>query len=97
MGADFLKSIKLLCEEKGLSEEYILEALEQGLIKAYKKSSGGSENVKVEFDMKKGKIKLYAQKEVVEQENFINDSYQITIEEAIIFIVVKSVIFKLSE
>ncbi|MBE5821130.1 MAG: transcription termination/antitermination protein NusA [Clostridiales bacterium] len=83
MGAEFLKSIKLLCEEKGLSEEYILEALEQGLIKAYKKSSGGSENVKVEFDMKKGKIKLYAQKEVVEVENFINDSYQITIDDAL--------------
>ena len=52
MGAEFLKSINLLCEEKGLSVEYILEALEQGLIKAYKKDSGGSENVKVDIDTK---------------------------------------------
>ncbi len=82
MSKDFLTSINLLCEEKGLSVEYILEALEQGLIKAYKKDSGGSENVKVDFDMKKGSIKLYAQKEVVEAENLINQSYQITLEDA---------------
>ncbi len=82
MGTNFLKSISMLCEEKGLTEEYVLEALEQGLIKAYKKNSGGSENVKVEFDMKKGKIKLYAQKEVVDPDEFINDAYQITLDDA---------------
>lgn len=82
MGTNFLKSISMLCEEKGLTEEYVLEVLEQGLIKAYKKNSGGSENVKVEFDMKKGKIKLYAQKEVVDPDEFINDAYQITLDDA---------------
>ena len=35
---EMLKAIALLCEEKGLSEEYILDALEQGLVKAYKRS-----------------------------------------------------------
>lgn len=78
---EMLKAISLLCEEKGLSEEYILDALEQGLIKAYKRSSG-SENLKIEIDLKKGKIKMYAQKEVVEEENLIDDGYQITLQEA---------------
>ena len=78
---EMLKAIALLCEEKGLSEEYILDALEQGLVKAYKRSSG-SENLKTEIDLKKGKIKMYAQKEVVEEENLIDDGYQITLQEA---------------
>lgn len=78
---EFLKAITMLCEEKGLSEEYILDALEQGLIKAYKRSSG-SENLKTEIDLKKGKIKMYAQKEVVDPENLIDDGYQITIQDA---------------
>ena len=78
---EMLKAISMLCEEKGLSEEYILDALEQGLIKAYKRSSG-SENLKTEIDLKKGKIKMYAQKEVVEPENLIDDGYQITLQDA---------------
>lgn len=78
---NFLKAISQLCEEKGLSEEYILDALEQGLVKAYKKNSG-NENLKVEIDLKKGKIKMYAQKEVVQPEDFISTGYQITLEDA---------------
>ena len=78
---EMIKAIGMLCEEKGLSEEYILDALEQGLVKAYKRSSG-SENLKTEIDLKKGKIKMYAQKEVVEVENLIDDGYQITLEDA---------------
>lgn len=78
---EMIKAIGMLCEEKGLSEEYILDALEQGLVKAYKRSSG-SENLKTEIDLKKGKIKMYAQKEVVEEENLIDDGYQITLEDA---------------
>lgn len=78
---EMIKAIGMLCEEKGLSEEYILDALEQGLVKAYKRSSG-SENLKTEIDLKKGKIKMYAQKEVVEPENLIDDGYQITLQDA---------------
>ena len=78
---NFLKAISQLCEEKGLSEEYILDALEQGLVKAYKKNSG-NENLKVEIDLKKGKIKMYAQKEVVQPEDFISAGYQITLDDA---------------
>ena len=59
----------------------MVEAIEEALKKAYEKNYDESENVEVQFDQKKGNIKVYSVKTVVEE---IDEPYeQITLEEAL--------------
>ena len=37
-GKEFIKAVKLVTEEKGISEDIIFEGMEQALITAYKKN-----------------------------------------------------------
>lgn len=45
----------------------MIDALEAALVSAYKRHYGQAQNVEVEFDQKKGKIHVYAVKEVTEE------------------------------
>lgn len=61
-----LRAFEALEDEKGISQEVILEALEAALVSAYKRNYQQAQNVEVNFDVKKGSIKVYAVKEVVD-------------------------------
>lgn len=80
MNKEFLEALAALCAEKGISEEVIFEALEAALQAAYKKNFNSSQNVYVEIDREKGKIKVYAQKTVVEE--VLNEAEEISLEDA---------------
>ncbi len=80
MNKELLEAITDLCEEKGISPDVILEALEAALQAAYKKNFNSSQNVAVEIDRKKGGVKVMAQKEVVETVE--NEQEQISLEDA---------------
>ncbi|MGY3724398.1 NusA antitermination factor [Granulicatella balaenopterae] len=81
MSKDLIKALDILEEEKGISKDVVITALEAALVSAYKKNYGQSQNVEVEFDAKKGKMHVYAVKEVVE---FVFDStLEVTLEEAL--------------
>lgn len=67
-GKELITALKLIEQEKGISQEMILEAIESSLLTACKKHYGTSQNIKVDIDREIGEIKLYAQKEVVEDE-----------------------------
>lgn len=59
--------MKVICEEKGLSFEAVLETVESALSAAYRKDFGEkNQNIKVEFDPETGKSKVYDVKTVVE-------------------------------
>ena len=58
-GKEFIKAVKLITEEKGISEDVIFEGMEQALITAYKKNFKKQTNVKVEIDRKTGDIKVF--------------------------------------
>lgn len=62
--AAFNKAKKLLCEEKGIKEEVIDEALEPALAAAYKKQYK-MQNVRVAFDDVTGTFEVYSFKTVV--------------------------------
>ncbi|MEY8370502.1 transcription termination factor NusA [Aerococcaceae bacterium 50-4] len=66
MSKEMLRAFEALEEEKGISKEVILEALEAALVSAYKRNYQQAQNVEVNFDAKKGDIKVYAVKEVVD-------------------------------
>lgn len=61
-----LRAFEALEDEKGISKEVILEALEAALVSAYKRNYQQAQNVEVNFDAKKGVIKVFAVKEVVD-------------------------------
>ena len=56
-----------ICNEKGISQEVLIDALEAALVAAYKKNFDSAENVKVDMNSQTGEIHIYAQKEVVEE------------------------------
>ena len=65
-GKEFLKAVDMLEKEKHIDRNYIFESMEQSLANAYKKHSGGKQNVDVKIDKETGKIKIYSYKIVVE-------------------------------
>ena len=81
MSKVLVQALAALEQEKGIKAEVLVEAIEEALKKAYEKNYDESENVEVQFDQKKGNIKVYSVKTVVEE---IDEPYeQITLEEAL--------------
>ncbi|MBQ4160739.1 MAG: transcription termination/antitermination protein NusA [Clostridia bacterium] len=79
-GEELLAAIRAISAEKNIPEEVLVEALEAALISAYKRNFSAAQNVLVNIDHDTGEIKVYAQKEVVED---VEDMYtQISVEEA---------------
>lgn len=66
---DLLEAIRDLCDERGIDENIIIEALEAALVAAYKKNyykgKNDAPNVLVTIDRDSGSIKVYARKLVV--------------------------------
>lgn len=57
-GKEFIKALNNIIEEKNINEDTVYEAMEQGLITAYKKNYDSKTNVKVEIDRKNGEFKV---------------------------------------
>ncbi|MGB5934172.1 MAG: transcription termination factor NusA [Anaerolineae bacterium] len=67
MKSDFIRAINQVCAERGLSEEVVLEAVEQALVSAYKRDFGGLANVTAKIDPDSGQVRIFTEKEVVEE------------------------------
>lgn len=81
MNAKFFAALEQLEKEKGISVDYMLERVGQALISSYKKMNAGmTDNVYVEADREKKKIRMYVRKTVVDD---IYEPYEeMTVEEA---------------
>lgn len=77
---DFIVAIAQICTERGLSKETVLHAVEQALVSAYKRNYGGSANISAKIDPNSGKVKIFAQKTVVD--NVLDRRAEITLEDA---------------
>ena len=64
--AELIGALNDLEKEKGIDKEIIFEAIENSLISACKKNFGTSQNIKVDINRETGDVKVYAQKEIVE-------------------------------
>ena len=67
MSSELFESLELIEEEKGISRDVILDALESALISAYRKHFGAAQDVHVIFDEETGAIRIVARKKVVEE------------------------------
>lgn len=59
MSKEIVEYLKLLEEEKGISFQVLLTALEDALLSAYKKTPGAVDLARVEFDPESGEISIY--------------------------------------
>lgn len=57
-GKEFIKALKNIIEEKNIDEDVVYDAMEQGLITAYKKNYNSKTNVKVKIDRNTGEFKV---------------------------------------
>lgn len=64
---EMVSAVEEMEKEKGISKEYLLEAIQIALATAYKKNFDSAENVKVVMDEKTGNMQVYSMKEVVEK------------------------------
>ena len=67
LGKDFIKALKQIEQEKGLSSEIILSSLEAALISSYRKHRGGNQNVEVHIEPENGAMVLYEVKQICEE------------------------------
>lgn len=81
MQTQFTQAITQIAEEKNISKDVIMEAVEAALVAAYKKDYGErDQEVRVVLNEGTGAIEVYVTKEVVEEVE--NPNMQITIEAA---------------
>ena len=80
MNKEFFVALDLLEKEKGIPKEYMLEKIEAALLSAFKKEFGASTLMRVAIDPVKEDVKVYLQKEVVEE--VTNPQCEISLEEA---------------
>ena len=67
MNTEFFTALELLEKEKGIPADYMIEKIEAALVSAYKKEYGNNTNVRVLIDPAKKDVRVYQQKEVVEE------------------------------
>ena len=78
--SELVEALHAIEQERGISIETLIEAIETALISAYKRNSGTTGNVRVNADLEKGEFKVYATKTVVDEVE--NESSEISLEDA---------------
>lgn len=81
-GKAFIAAVKNITEEKGIDEEFVISAMEQALMTAYKKNFNSKTNVRVDINRETGEIKVFSYlvvvDEYVEGEEIIDEEGNIT-------------------
>src|SRR5438046_5921054 len=67
MQSDFYAAIAQIASERSLSKDVILESVELALVSAYKRMTGVDQNVSVQIDPATGNVRVYTEKQVVEE------------------------------
>lgn len=80
MSSDLLNALTALEEQKGISREVLIEAIEAALVTAYKRNFNQAQNVRVDLNLDKGTMLVYSRKDVVDEVE--DDRLQISIEDA---------------
>ncbi len=67
---EFIRAVKNIVKEKGISEDVVFEGMEQALTTAYKKNFDSKTNVRVDINRETGEIKVYSYLVVVDDVDF---------------------------
>ncbi|MCL5275963.1 MAG: transcription termination factor NusA [Chloroflexi bacterium] len=82
MKSEFTLALNQICSERNLPREIITQVLESALVTSYRKNANimTSQNVAVKVDIEKGDMRVFVEKEVVE--DVMDDRTEVTLEEA---------------
>ena len=80
MKTEFDRALTQVCNDRGLSRELLIEAIEAGLVSAYKRDFGAGQEISVKVDGQSGDARVFAHKEVVEEVE--DPEQQLSVEDA---------------
>lgn len=80
MSSELLDALDRLEKEKGISRDILVEAIEAALVSAYKRNFNQAQNVRTDFNLETGLIRVFARKEVVEE--VFDSRLEISLEDA---------------
>ncbi len=80
MSNELLDALTILEKEKGISRDVLVEAIEAALVSAYKRNFNQAQNVRVDFNLVNGSMRVFARKEIVDE--VFDSRLEISLEEA---------------
>lgn len=76
-------AVRTIADEKNLPEETVMDVIEQAIAAAWRRDNGErDQNVRAELNMVDGTAKVFVQREVVEEDDIVNDLTEISLEDA---------------
>ena len=80
--SEIFAALALLEKERGIPQSFMLDKIIQALTTAYKRDHDGVENVIVDVDVEHQTLKMFVQKNVVAEEDFVDPDNEMPVEEA---------------
>lgn len=80
MSSELLDALNVLEKEKGISRDVLIDAIEAALISAYRRNFNQAQNVRIDLNLEKGSMRVFARKEVVDE--VFDPRLEISIEDA---------------
>ncbi|MBP3485245.1 MAG: transcription termination/antitermination protein NusA, partial [Oscillospiraceae bacterium] len=80
--AEIFAALELLEKERGIPQAFLMDKIVQALTTAYKRDHDEVENVVVDVDEEHRTLKMFVQKNVVDEEDYVDPFNEIPLEEA---------------
>jgi len=80
--AEIFAALAMLEKERNIPQTFMMDKIIQALTTAYKRDHDGVENVIVDVDEAHQDLKMYVQKNVVDEEDYVDPDNEIPVEEA---------------
>src|SRR6476620_1470521 len=80
MSSELLDALNVLEREKGISRDVLVDAMEAALVSAYRRNFNQAQNVRIDLNLDKCLMRVFARKEVVDQ--VFDPRLEISIEDA---------------
>ncbi len=80
--AEIFAALALLEKERNIPKSFMLDKIIQAITTAYKRDHDGVENVIVDVDEEHQTLKMYVQKNVVDEEDYVDPANEMTLAEA---------------
>ena len=80
--AEIFAAVAMLEKERGIPQSFMMGKIIQAVTTAYKRDHEGVENVIVEADEEHQTLKMFVQKTVVDEEDYVDPANEMTLAEA---------------
>lgn len=81
---DLSRIIELVGKEKGIDKQIVVDAVIQGLLVAARKKYGTYREIEAQYNEETGEVELFEFKEVVNDEDFVDEEVEIKLSEALV-------------